>query len=265
MSGTLREVTPNLAELLHMLPNCTNEDVDEVVRFLRILHRGREEKQFGAPGPMQMMRDRSPRRYDGKGYGGYGKGLGKRQVSNPSTEYTFHGREIPTECIAQIEATLCAATTPVECRAALQMCQEDPKLYPGTFAIFGKFCRNCYLSGMGFANTPQHSVAECKAMGNPCWVECRNCADGSCHWIDDCPIRKAGQQFNQGASFGGKGGGGGVSLVGGGPPMNVLQSSPQTSVTSSSSNASNTMGNSGAPLMHIGNNPMNQPMSMPPM
>lgn len=222
--GTLKHVTPNLAELLMILPDCTNEDVDEVVRFLRILHRGRASSQGLAERQgLDWQRERSPRRFHRSAsalengvavrnstggvhnWGGHlssgfpQKGKGKSvKVQNPSLDYTYYGKEIEQEVINEVETALMSAgTNPAEARAAYSLCQENPKLYPGLFAIFGRFCRNCFLGGCGFINTPQHTVAECKALGNPCWVECRNCSNGVCHWIDDCPVRL---KVNQGAA-----------------------------------------------------------------
>lgn len=106
-------------------------------------------------------------------------------------------KKLKKKVIEQIESNLGSATTAEEAKAALAICQEDKELYHGTFAIFGKYCRNCYLGGVGFENVPQHSVAECKQLGNRCFVECRNCANGECHWIDDCPKRFAHNHPNQ--------------------------------------------------------------------
>lgn len=111
-------------------------------------------------------------------------GVGKKphqpkRAHNPSKEFKYYNNEIEEEHIQTCFSTFGAAdATPEAAKQAYDACHGTPKLYTACFSIFGRFCRNCFLSGVGWTNTPQHTVAECKAQGNPCWVECRNCGDG---------------------------------------------------------------------------------------
>lgn len=310
MSETLRNVTPNLAELLVMLPDCTTEDIDEMVRFLKLLHRGRANLQLASAavsgsgaassqpvsgyGPVDRSTGRPPNfsggfggasgsgsasRHQGGPYGqrpsassgggtatsnatpnaggganyflppppppppvhpGGGdrknyKGRGDHHPppKNPSA-YSFHGRAICQSHIDAVVAKLERATSAAEAKTALQKCQDEPGLYPATFALFGRYCRNCYLTGMGWKHTPAHSVAECKLLGTRCMIECRNCKNGECHWIDDCPLRPGKVFYGTGgiATAGGAGGKNknGSSSAGYGPMSATEQGKKQRTV-----------------------------------
>ena len=88
MAQPLKQVTPNLAELLQLLPECTNDDIDELLKFLKLLHRGRgvamgsavgghvgaggKTSGWGGASAGLDYRDRSPRRDESKSSGGLG-------------------------------------------------------------------------------------------------------------------------------------------------------------------------------------------------
>merc|ERR1712194_502040 len=113
--------------------------------------------------------------------------MGSNNGGSYANNSPYHA-EVETILAAAPEGDVAAA------KAAYSKVFEDPKLYRTVYGIFGNVCRNCYLSGIGYHKTPRHSVADCKAMGNACAVECRLCHDGSCHWIDNCPNKSCQQQ-----------------------------------------------------------------------
>lgn len=104
--------------------------------------------------------------------------------------YYHQGHPIDRESMALVEKTLAMAQPGDEqkARAAISCCKTNPTLKYGLISIFTRYCRNCYLAGSGWENTPEHSLAECRELGNPCNFPCRICGDGvSMHWDDDCP------------------------------------------------------------------------------
>ncbi|CAD7947795.1 unnamed protein product [Amoebophrya sp. A120] len=125
--------------------------------------------------------------------GGSNNGTTLRKVQNPSPEYNFHGRPVDQGEVDEVMTKLQAAGSLDECKKAMLHCQDDERLKYACYAIFGKRCRNCYLMGLSWQNLPSHTVAECKALGNPCMIECRNCPGESPHWLDDCPKKGPGK------------------------------------------------------------------------
>ena len=50
---------------------------------------------------------------------------------------------------------------------------------------FKMYCRNCFMAGKG--GYVRHSIGDCVKAGNPCYMPCKKCNDGSAHWMKDCP------------------------------------------------------------------------------
>ena len=84
-------------------------------------------------------------------------------------------------------------TTSEEAKRRYEILHDDPLLKKGLYEIFATKCRNCYFSGIGYDFVPNHTVLECKLAGASCFMDCRICDDGSMHWVDNCPNKKAGR------------------------------------------------------------------------
>ena len=52
----------------------------------------------------------------------------------------------------------------------------------------GKSCLNCYVRTG--TKGEAHSFADCRSLGNPCLVPCRNCGPHIFHYMADCPKKK---------------------------------------------------------------------------
>ena len=55
------------------------------------------------------------------------------------------------------------------------------------YAIFNKWCRNCWAAGRGWMG---HQLSACRQAGTPCALECPACGNGAYHWAEDCPKKK---------------------------------------------------------------------------
>lgn len=188
-SQQLCETHGTLCEILTLLPKLTETDQSQVLGFMKhCIHSRSSSRPVVAgpgPGPANRIHDDKPvcSTLDSQ----------MRVVEHQHPALVREVEEILRnglhlgETIDEVNEL----TTPELMTRRFKYCNDEGGYFMGRalYEVFSTKCRNCYLSGCGFDDTPAHCVADCKRMGAKCFIECKICGDGSKHWVNECPQR----------------------------------------------------------------------------